>query len=134
MASDPSVVHRGHLRLHLRSINAGATLGGTRVLAGIDGELHLDGLRAEVLAPSADWALALDGVTQTSVRAVLRTDDDVVLFMEYHGRSGPAGARAAITFEVVDERYAFLNAVMYVGVGTVDRAAGLVSYELFDVG
>ncbi len=121
---------------------AGQTPLGQRVVVGItDGRIEGERLSASQRGGSAaDWLLVgPDGTAIPDVRMALRTDDGAFVYMTYQGRGdasqGMNGATmyTAITFEVADERYAWLNARLFVGKGSIDTDAGQVRYEVFEL-
>jgi hypothetical protein len=86
---------------------------------------------------AADWlVLGPDGTGTLDVRALIRTNDDALVFVQYHGRvdiaAGPdAPVYATPRFETGDERYRWLNAVQAVGKGKYDGST--LAYELFEL-
>lgn len=129
----PAVEPLGQLYLEITSMTQADLPVGTRVLACVNGTFSGDRLAGDVIVSSADWALRAGGITQTSVRAALRTHDDVVVFMEYIGRSSAAGVTAGFTFQTGDPRYAWLNELVAVGLGSVAPDRSHVAYDLFVV-
>lgn len=85
----------------------------------------------------ADWLLVNGRVGIVDVRMTLETDDGAVVFISYGGRvdltDGPGAAPiyTAPTFEVSDDRYAWLNTVQAVGRGQLDGSR--LVYELAEV-
>ena len=85
----------------------------------------------------ADWlVVGPDGTGTLDVRLLVRTDDDALVFVQYHGRvdlsSGGAGAiYAAPRFDTGDERYAWLNRIQGVAKGAVDGST--LTYDLYEV-
>jgi hypothetical protein len=108
---------------------------GTRNVVGVtDGTFEGPRLRGTIVPPSGDWVTARSGgVLKVDVRLMLATDDGARILMQYTGigRRGDAGIdlRTAPLFETGDERYAWLNDVQAVGVGTSDRSG--VRYEVY---
>ncbi len=115
-------------------------IGGGRVLFGAaGGTFEGPDLRGEVLPTGGDWATFRPGGTMAlDVRLTLRTHDDALLHMTYHGRWRiPADLRAELAdpatrhlvdparyyfrttpyFETGSERYAWLNDVVCAGSG-----------------
>jgi hypothetical protein len=83
---------------------------------------------------SADWVVVRpDGSMKLDVRVTLETDDGAQFYMSYSGfgtRTDSGSAlRSAPYFETNAERYAWLNSVQGVGIGT-SSAAG-VEYEVY---
>jgi len=107
---------------------------GRRVVApAVSGTFEGPHLRGTVVPPWPDYIVDRpDGVTEHEIRAVLRTDDGALIYMDYEGighrqalgplRDGEAFYfRTLIRFETGDARYAWLNRVLAVG---VSHAAG----------
>ena len=118
------------------------------------GQVEGERLRGEVLAGGGDWSevgVLPDGtaVTFIDVRSVWKTHDGALIYVTYGGRLNiprdvlgdfrdPAKVeglaadsyyfRIQPTFETADERYAWLNAVVAVGVGR--RTARGVQYRI----
>jgi len=108
-------------------------------------------LRGTVLPhAAADWPRTrADGTVAIDVRLTLQTDDAALVFVAYHGFfRGPAdlGARlargervgrddysirAAFRFETGSPHYAWLNAI--VAVGVAERTADGVRYDVFEI-
>lgn len=123
-----------------------AALGGTSVITG-----GPQGGRAIVAVPSGtfdgpklkgtlaensggDWVtLRPDGTFKLDVRITLVTDDGATILMAYQGigkRSENGNVlRTAPLFETGDERYAWLNQVQAVGIGS--SGDGKVIYDVY---
>ena len=118
----------------------GTTPAGRRMIVGVrearwEGERFKASQRGE---SAADWlVVGPDGTAMPDVRMTLRTDDGAFVFVEYHGRgdwsagSGTAPIYSAVTFELEDERYAWMNKVQFVGKGGL--VDGRVSYEIYEL-
>ncbi|GAA1541983.1 hypothetical protein HD600_000855 [Microbacterium ginsengiterrae] len=121
---------------------AGLTPLGQRVVVGVtEGSLVGDRIAAAQRGDSAaDWlTIGPDGTAIPDVRMALKTEDGAFLYMEYRGR-GDASAGidgstmyTAITFETADPRYTWLNSSLFVGKGSIDIAAGIVAYDVYQV-
>lgn len=129
----------------------GATpLGGRTIFPVTGGRFEGPRLRGEVVPGGADWFLTrANGVGELDVRVTLRTDDGALLYLTYRGvlDAKPevmarvfAGQEVDLSeyyfrttprFETGDERYAWLNALVCVGVGRA--APGKVAYRVFAV-
>lgn len=121
---------------------AGQTPYGQRVVVGvrdarITGERFTASQRGE---SAADWLIiGPDGTAIPDVRMALRTDDGAFVYMTYHGRGdasggiGEATMYTAVTFEVEDSRYVWLNTSLFVGKGRIRLDEGIVEYELFQL-
>ena len=117
------------------------------------GEFRGPKLNGRVLPGGGDWpAVSVDGENnfQVNVRAVWETDDGAQLYVQYYGfivvpgeLLGPADALAALdpaeyyfrtapTFRTGDERYAWLNKVLCVGVGRFTEKG--LGYRIFQIG
>jgi hypothetical protein len=88
-------------------------------------------------AANADWlTLGPDGTGTLDVRALVRTDDDALVFVHYNGRvdlsAGPgAPVYSAPRFDTGDERYAWLNRIQAVGKGALEGST--LTYELYEL-
>lgn len=127
---------------------------GRRMIAVLTGGL-LEGerLRGRVLAGGGDWATIDDQETlRLDARVTFETHDGALIFVSYRGvlrpmskvrefslRGGPATEeeraqlyfRTAPIFETGDERYAWLNNIVAVGLG--ESIGGAVRYNVFEV-
>lgn len=121
---------------------AGLTPLGQRVVVGVTGgSLVGDRFNAAQRGESAaDWlTIGPDGTAIPDVRMALKTQDGAFVFMEYQGRGdaseGIDGSTmyTAVTFETADPRYAWLNSSLFVGKGSIDLAAGIVAYEVYEL-
>ncbi len=87
--------------------------------------------------PGGDWAtIATDGHLRIDVRLVLHTDDGAAILMTYTGIAGADDdgqfrIRAAPRFECGDERYAWLNKVQAVALGSLGGLG--VTYDVYRV-
>ena len=77
--------------------------------------------------------LRADGSGRLDVRLLLETDDGALILMQYNGifTDGATRIRSAPLFETGDERYAWLNSVQAIGLGSVGD--GDVSYDVYQV-
>jgi phage terminase large subunit-like protein len=104
---------------------------GTRVLISVTGgTVKGERIAGELLA-GGDWVtMRADGVGRLDVRLTIRTDDDAVVYMAYAGLIGADRiARVAPLFETGDERYAWLNDIQAIALGS--PAPGEVTYEVY---
>jgi len=140
------------MRLEVRKPQVvGATPGPYRRVGVISGG-SFDGerLSGEILEGGNDWqTVRSDGATTIDVRLVLRTVDDALIGMTYHGmRHGPPQIlkridsgevvdpasyyfRISALFETSASRYAWINRIIAVGIGH-RRADGPI-YTLFEL-
>jgi Protein of unknown function (DUF3237) len=103
-------------------IEVGPVSTGTRYIVPITGGLFEgEKLKGEVLPGGADWQLVRkDGSVEVEARYTLRTDDGVPIYVMNKGiicdRYDPtiAYARAAPSFEVTGEKYAWLTKTIFV--------------------
>ncbi|MEX2081135.1 MAG: DUF3237 domain-containing protein [Dehalococcoidia bacterium] len=110
---------------------------GTRVLVYVSGGTFAGPkLRGKVADNSGgDWLTArADGSLKLDVRITLLTDDGAAILMTYNGignrsADGTLDIRTAPLFETGDERYAWLNNVQGVAIGT--PGDGNVTYEVY---
>lgn len=130
----------------------GLTPYGMRRIAVVSGgRFEGERLRGEVLAaPAGDWLLELsDGTQLLDVRLTLRTDDDELVYMSYHGlRYGPpevmrrllAGEpvdpesyyfRTSIRFETASQKYGWLNRILAIGIGRREPQGAI--YSVYEV-
>jgi hypothetical protein len=104
---------------------------GTRVLITVTGgTVRGPRINGELLS-GGDWVtMRATGVGSLDVRLTMRTDDDAVIYMEYTGLIGEDRiARVAPLFQTGDERYAWLNDIQGVALGS--PAPGEVTYEVY---
>ena len=131
----------------------GAGPRGQRTVANIDsGAVQGPKLQGSILQGGADWALARpDGVLQLDVRATVQTGDGAVIYVRYEGfirgdaevmgrllggeavDPGEYYMRTAPFFETGDERYAWLNSIVAVGIGSLEVANGIVRYDVHEI-
>jgi hypothetical protein len=107
-------------------------------------------LRGEVLPVGADWLLIRrDGVGVVDVRATMKTHDGALLYATYTGLLdlGPDGyekflrgelpaeipIRTAPRFQTSHPDYLWLNRLQCFGVGIVEPAKALVTYDVYSV-
>jgi Protein of unknown function (DUF3237) len=132
------------------TIVVGAVPLGHRIINPFTGG-HFSGprIRGEILARFGGWILRRrDGAAENEARAILKTEDDVTIFMRYEGvRHGPPEILAKMgkevldpksyylrirpTFETADPKYAWLNDIVSVGYG--DRRPEGPIYYLFEI-
>lgn len=149
LASRPLFTIR--MSLHPASDLGATPLGGRRIIPVSGGEFAGDRLRGTVLPHAgSDWLLArADGSFQQDARLTLETDDGALIGMSYRGvrSSSPEVTarlargeqvdvkdyylRTAPFFETSAERYAWINAIVSVGVGR--RLPGGVEYDVFEI-
>jgi hypothetical protein len=128
-------LYRLHLDVGPATFISGAP-GGTRVIAEIVGGTF-EGPRLKGTVgpgPAGDWVtVRADGTMALDVRVILTTEDGATILCTYVGLmrnvDGVMQARGAPMFETGDERYAWLNGVMGIGIGTA--GAGGVDYDVY---
>jgi hypothetical protein len=77
-----------------------------------------------------DWVTVRpDKSSRLDVRLVLLTDDDATIYMHYGGIATGSRLRTAPYFETGDGRYAWLNNVQTVGIGTVEPSGPV--YDIY---
>lgn len=111
--------------------------GGTQVVIPVTGG-RVEGarFRGTVVAPSADWTtMRADGTTRLDIRMQIETDDGALVLVRALGtaRPGPHGieVRSSHQYETGDERYAWLNGVQAITIGTMTpTGVDLEVYEL----
>ncbi|MEO1657686.1 MAG: DUF3237 domain-containing protein [Pseudomonadota bacterium] len=147
--------HLVTLRLDVDSAGAlqvGKTPEGQRTIAPVTGGVF-EGQRlsGQVLPGGADWVrFRADGTMMIDVRLTLQTDDGALIYLTYQGRFiGAAGAMAQFAkgktlvpgsyslvtvakLECGDERYAWLNNAIAVGIG--EQSGFNPIYTLYEIG
>lgn len=138
-------------RLSDTRYDVGKTPLGYRAIVIVDeGAFEGPTLRGRVIAGGADWSLMrADGVMEVDVRLTLQTHDDALIYMTYTGliREGRKAFkmraqgvtpspeeiyfRTTPRFETGDERYAWLNSTIAVGVGLLPPDE--VHYEIYEI-
>lgn len=129
----------------LRPTNQGSTRGAVYVTGG---KVEGPDIRGIVVPQSgADWPLQRpDGVLDFDARYLLRTDDDVVIYMQNRGyRWGPPEVMAALSrrdsvdpsayymrtaprFDVPEGRYAWMSRHVFVGVAEKTPQGNSINY------
>lgn len=122
-----------------------------RIVYVTGGQFEGPRLKGEVLPGGGDWLLArADGVGVLDVRATLRTDDGALIYITYNGYiDAPPDVwekfvsedvdperyyfRTNPTFEVADERYAWLQKRLAIGVGRVHKGVTGVTYRVYAI-
>ncbi|MFT7600043.1 MAG: hypothetical protein ACI8TP_002981 [Acidimicrobiales bacterium] len=109
---------------------------GTRMIAPVSGgSFEGPGIKGSIVAPAGDWVHARKNRTiHLDVRLQLATDDGESILMTYQGigkpnEDGTTSIRSAPTFETGSEKYAWLNDVQAVGIGTAGVES--VTYEVY---
>ncbi|MCP5025269.1 MAG: DUF3237 domain-containing protein [Actinomycetia bacterium] len=112
---------------------------GTRVVATVSGASFV-GPKINATMPegtaAGDWlTIRDDGSMALDVRLCVRTDDGADIYVSYYGvgttTDGVAQIRTAPRFETGDERYAWLNNVLGVGLGK--RTETGVQYDVYTI-
>lgn len=113
---------------------------GTRLIFGLTGgTFEGPKLRGNVMMPGGEWAtIRPDGSAKADVRLTLKTDDGAFILMTYHGiglpkTDGNISLRSAPLFETGDARYAWLNTIQAVGLGTTVVGAAAIELVTYDV-
>ena len=136
--SSMQVQHLFTVRFLTRTDVSPGHVAGSRITVNVTGgEFTGPRLRGTVTAGS-DWAVRRSsGTVSLDVRAQLRTDDGVTIFMTYSGMSttGTSGNRRVVAtpqFDApCDSRYAWLNDEVCVALGQVNDSS--VNYEVYSV-
>ncbi len=116
-------------------INAGPA--GTKLIAPVTGgTFEGPRLKGVVATPAGDWVtIGPAGQMTLDVRLCLVTHDGAIIYCSYRGllQRGDDGMRAlgAPLFETGDERYAWLNNIQAVGLGTA--GADGVDYDIYAI-
>jgi hypothetical protein len=113
-------------------------LAGSRIAVSVTGGQFTGARLRGTVTAGSDWAVRRpNGIVSIDVRAQLRTDDGVTVFMTYSGLTTPgsSGNRrvvAAPQFDApCDSPYAWLNDEACVALGQVHD--GSVEYEVYSV-
>ncbi len=130
------VQHLFTIRFRTRSTASDGHTAGTRIAVNVlGGEFSGERLSGQVIAGS-DWVLRrADSTLCLDVRAELRTDDGVTVFMTYEGlatRDDASTTRIRTTprFDApTHSRYAWLNDEVCVGLG--ELGDGSVAYQIY---
>ena len=127
---------------------------GRRMIAALTGGwLEGERLKGRVMPSGGDWATIDDkGVLRLDARVTLETHDGALIYVSYRGvlrpmdkvrefslRGGPQTPeeeaqvyfRTTPMFETGDERYAWLNDIVTIGMGA--SVGGAVRYNVFEV-
>jgi Protein of unknown function (DUF3237) len=132
----------------------GPVLKGIRVISPIkDGFVKSDKINGKILECSGDWGLVIDSTTfKVDSRATIETDDGALIYITYTGYShanakvaamigaGKGGElspsdyylRTSVSFETGSPKYAWLNYVVAIGVGSFP-AAGKVAFRIYAI-
>ena len=92
-------------------------------------------IKGTIVPPGGDWVHRRANKTMhLDVRLLLVTDDNESVLMTYQGigkpnADGTAAIRTAPTFETGAEKYAWLNDVQAVGIGSTNAEG--VTYEIY---
>jgi hypothetical protein len=140
MAADTIPVeflYRMHVDIGTTTFVSGAP-GGTRIIAEVTGGTF-EGPKMKGTvgpAPGGDWVtVRADGSMLLDVRLILTTHDGASILVCYTGLlrnvDGTMQARGAPMFETGDERYAWLNSVQGLGIGTTGSEG--VDYDIYAV-
>jgi Protein of unknown function (DUF3237) len=124
--------------------------GDRRIVPVVGGSFSGPQLKGQVLTGGGDWLLfRKDGTAQLDVRATLRTDDGVLIYVSYRGVSViPPNVRQRIMggqdvdpaqyyfrttpyFETASEKYSWLNKLVTVGIGK--RTKTSVIYSIYAI-
>lgn len=133
------------------AIRMGTTPHGTRTIVYVTGG-YIEGpkIKATVLPGGGDWLLGRsDGSRVMDVRAAVRTDDGQFIYTYYRGylnippemlqriykgeKVDPSEYyfRTTPVFETASEKYAWLNNIVAVGIGTMSATA--VAYKVYSI-
>ncbi len=110
---------------------------GTRMVVGVKGgQFKGDRMSGTVESPGGDWVTRRpDGSIKVDVRLMLRTDDGAPILVTYTGiglmEEGQLKVRSTPLFETGDERYAWLNTIQAVGIGSMVGAD--VVYDVYEL-
>lgn len=112
---------------------------GTRIAVGVtSGVIKGERINGSVVpVVGGDFALMRpDGTLRLDVRLLIQTDDGATIYLTYNGvglpDEGGLTIKTAPTFEVGDERYAWLNDIQAIGLGTSNMVSTL-TYEVYEL-
>ena len=114
------------------------------------GEITGPRCQGKVLPVGADWiVIRKDGVAMVDVRSTFEMADGALVYTVYNGIADPGPEaydqflngtlqpqfpiRTAPRFHTAHPSYQWMNRVQAYGVGTVDMAAGSVTYDIYAV-
>jgi hypothetical protein len=80
---------------------------------------------------AADWVSVAGGIATLDVRATFETHDGAHIYVQYRGRVRDGTIYVAPLFETGDERYAWVNSLLAVGIGRVDGTK--LHYDWYEV-
>jgi len=114
-----------------------------------DGSFEGERLNGSIVTPGADWVMiGADGIGHIDVRLTLKTNDDVLIYMQYIGKlifndkfaeASEAGSEMKLgdtyfmtqpRFETSGAGYEWLNKVVAVAEGRIVK--GGVEYKVFE--
>jgi hypothetical protein len=131
--------------------SVGKTPHGVRMIVTVtQGTFNGPKLRGTLMRGGGDWALIRsDGVMEVDVRLTLKTDDEALIYLTYHGlvRDAPSVFkrralgetlnpamlyfRTLVSFETGSDKYSWLNQTVAVGVGQL--TPGSVIYDIHEI-
>lgn len=129
-------LYRIHLETAAPVMVPGGPLG-TRIIAPVSGgTFGGPRMSGTVAAPAGDWVTVSAGGQMTlNVRLCLITHDDAPIYCTYRGIlanvDGVMRAKAAPLFETGDERYAWLNGIQAIALGTAGAEG--VDYDVYAI-
>jgi len=91
-------------------------------------------IKGHILPGGGDWYLSRpDGIGEVDVRATIETDDGALIYTHYRGIINPKTGyfRTTPRYETASEKYAWLNNIVAVGVGS--PIAKGVRYDIFQI-
>lgn len=113
----------------------GKTPHGTRMIVYVkSGTVTGPKISGKVLPGGGDWYLVRpDGVGEVDVRATIQTDDGALIYTHYKGviDSKNGYFRTTPRYETTSEKYAWLNSIVAVGVGSSIEKG--VRYDIFRI-
>lgn len=132
----------------------GPVLKGTRIISSFkEGKVKGDQVNGKISPQGGDWGLFIDsGTFKVDSRATIETDDGSLIYITYSGYShssakiasmigaGRGGElspsayyfRTAVSFETSAPKYAWLNYITAVGVGSFP-GPGEVAYRIYSI-
>ena len=118
-------------------VAAPQAVGSRRIVPVTGGTFEGPKLKGTALGGGADWIqVRPDGVSELSVRATLKTDDDQLISMSYRGllftpKGGEQYWRTTPIFETGAAKYDWLTKIIAVGVGK--PVPGKAAYSVYQI-
>lgn len=111
-------------------------IGDRKIYIAKGGTIRGPRVQGTILPGGGDWAKRrTDGSALLDVRATIKTNDDQLIYVHYHGISATKEfgryLRTTPYFETASEKYAWMNTI--VAVGVVKPFPGGIGYDVFEI-